>query len=554
VPLELDLAFVNGAVFDGVSAAPVHTSVGVAGGRIVALGAEVAGAITAGTRVVELGGGLLIPGFVDAHVHPVEAGVERLACDLSSGWTREDYLRIIREYVQRHPERDWIVGGGWQQAAFEGGAPLAADLDAICPDVPVVMSNRDHHSAWVNSAALRALGIDRHYPDPADGRIERDAHGEPTGTLHEGARTIALRLAPQPTAEEQYAGLLEAQSHLHSFGVTGWQDALIGDYGNHTASIVEAYQRALDEGALRSRVNGAIWWRREEGAEQIEGIRALRRRFDGELFAVTTVKVMQDGIVENQTAAMIEPYLHTCGPRGAHADGISFVDPARLAEYVTRLDAEGLQVHFHAIGDRGVRECLDAVQAARAANGDSGVLHHIAHLQVVHPDDVPRFAPLGVAANLQALWACYDPQMVKLNVPLLGQERTATQYPFGSLHSSGALLVAGSDWPVTTPDPWLALHVAVNRRLPAGHPDHSPEAFIPAEALGLAEALRAYTSGSARINGRSAVTGTIALGAWADLALADRDPFAGPADEIGRTRTVETFFAGESVFRAPEHP
>lgn len=547
---ELDLAFVDGMVFDGVSDAPSRVDVGVAGGRIAALGTDVAGRIGERTRVVDLAGRLLLPGLIDSHVHPVEAGVERLNCDLSSGWTREDYLRMIAAYAAADPDREWIVGGGWQQAAFPGGAPLAADLDAICADRPIVMSNRDHHSAWVNSEALRRAGIDRDTPDPVDGRIERDADGTPTGTLHEGARMLALRLAPVPTADEQYAALLEAQRHLHSFGITGWQDALIGDYGNHSAGIVDAYQRAMDDSALKARVNGAIWWERERGVEQIARIQELRERFQDEWFRVSTVKVMQDGIVENRTAAMIEPYVHRCGPGEAHDDGISFVDPDLLADYVARLDALGFQVHFHAIGDRGVREALDAVAAARTANGESGITHHIAHLQVVHPDDHPRFAALGVAANIQALWACYDPQMVQLNVPLLGAERTTTQYPFGSLLASGAHLCAGSDWPVTSPDPWLGIHVAVNRRLPEWHPDHNPEAFLPGESLRLADALRAYTSGAARINGRDDLTGSIAVGAWADLAVVDRDPFAHPADTIADTRTIETFVAGESVFAA----
>lgn len=551
--MELDLAFVDGMVFDGYSDSSRRLDVGVAGGRIAALGPDVAAGITERTRVVDLSGRLLLPGLIDSHVHPVEAGVERLHCDLSSGWTREDYLRMIGEYADAHPEREWIVGGGWQQAAFEGGAPLAVDLDAICPDRPMVISNRDHHSAWVNSEALRRAGIDRDTPDPVDGRIERDADGNPTGTLHEGARMLALRLAPVATADEQYEGLLEAQRHLHSFGITGWQDALIGDYGNHTSSIVDAYQRAIEHGVLKARVNGAIWWERERGLEQLDGIQALRERFDGEEFRVTTVKVMQDGIVENRTAAMIEPYVHRCGPHETHEphdDGLSFIDPERLRGYVEKLDAAGLQVHFHAIGDRGVRESLDAVEAARRANSDSGITHHIAHLQVVHPDDHPRFAALGVAANIQPLWACYDPQMLELNVPLLGAERTTTQYPFASLLGHGAHLCAGSDWPVTSPDPWLGIHVAVNRRMPAWHPDHNAEAFLPSESLRLADALRAYTSGAARINGRDDLTGSIAVGNWADLAVVDRDPFAHPASAIADTRTIETFVAGESVYAA----
>ena len=548
---HLDLAFINGSVFDGVGAAPSKTDVGVRDGIIVTLDAgQVEAGTSSATRVIDMTGRLLLPGFVDAHVHPVEGGVERLGCDLSSGWTRENYLRTIADFVAGHRDSAWIIGGGWQQAAFPGGAPLASDLDAISIDKPMVISNRDHHSAWVNSLVLNMLGIDRDYPDPEDGRIERDEDGNPTGTLHEGARTLALRLAPHPSRNDMYDGLIEAQRYLHSFGITGWQDALIGDYGSHSSDIVNVYQQAIDRGALRTRVNGAIWWDREEGEAQSGKVLSLRERFDSEYFRVSAVKIMQDGITENKTAAMLDPYVMPhCSCRGDDS-GISFLEPEKLNGYVALLDGLGVQVHFHAIGDRAVRESLDAVEYARVQNGDSGITHHIAHLQVVHPDDISRFSALGVAANIQALWASNDPQMVKLNLPILGEHRIAWQYPFASLFKSGAQLCAGSDWPVTSPDPWLGIHVAVNRQHPADHPDFNPEVFVPQERITLDAALRAYTSGSARINNRDGYTGAIREGYAADLVVADRNPFEHPDHEIGNTRTVETFFAGESVYSA----
>ena len=548
---HLDLAFINGSVFDGVGAAPSKTDVGVRDGIIVTLDAgQVEAGTSSATRVIDMTGRLLLPGFVDAHIHPVEGGVERLGCDLSSGWTRENYLRTIADFVAGHRDSAWIIGGGWQQAAFPGGAPLASDLDAISIDKPMVISNRDHHSAWVNSLVLNMLGIDRDYPDPEDGRIERDEDGNPTGTLHEGARTLALRLAPHPSRNDMYDGLIEAQRYLHSFGITGWQDALIGDYGSHSSDIVNVYQQAIDRGALRTRVNGAIWWDREEGEAQSGKVLSLRERFDSEYFRVSAVKIMQDGITENKTAAMLDPYVMPhCSCRGDDS-GISFLEPEKLNGYVALLDGLGVQVHFHAIGDRAVRESLDAVEYARVQNGDSGITHHIAHLQVVHPDDISRFSALGVAANIQALWASNDPQMVKLNLPILGEHRIAWQYPFASLFKSGAQLCAGSDWPVTSPDPWLGIHVAVNRQHPADHPDFNPEVFVPQERITLDAALRAYTSGSARINNRDGYTGAIREGYAADLVVADRNPFEHPDHEIGNTRTVETFFAGESVYSA----
>jgi predicted amidohydrolase YtcJ len=548
---QLELAFVNGSVFDGIGTAPITTDVGVRGGIIVSIGTdEVSAGITAETRVIDLAGKLLLPGFIDSHVHPVEAGVERLGCDLSGGWSREEYLETIRNFVASHPESEWIIGGGWQQAAFPGGAPSASDLDAISSEKPMIISNRDHHSAWVNSVVLQMAGIDRNFPDPEDGRIERDERGNPTGTLHEGARMLALRMAPAPTRDLMYEGLLEAQRYLHSLGVTGWQDALIGDYGNHRADIVNVYQQAIDRDELRVRANGAIWWDRGVGKRQVSRILALREQFQHEFFRVTTVKIMQDGVTENQTAAMIDPYVvPDCSCAGTDS-GMSFLAPEKLSEYVALLDRERMQVHFHAIGDRAVRESLNAVATARMRNGDSGIVHHIAHLQVVHPDDIARFAELDVAANIQALWASNDPQMITLNLPIIGPARASWQYPFASLTRAGAELCAGSDWPVTSPDPWLGIHVAVNRQHPATHPDYNAEVFIPQERIPLDAALRAYTSAGARINGRGDYSGAIREGYVADLVVVDRNPFEHPVSEIAQTTTVETFFAGESVYSA----
>jgi predicted amidohydrolase YtcJ len=548
---ELDLAFVNGSIFDGYATTSDKKNVGVRDGRIVTLdAAEVAAWTTASTRIVDLTGRLLLPGFIDAHVHPVEGGVERLGCDLSGGWTREQYLTIIRDYVATHPEQEWIIGGGWQQAAFPGGTPVASDLDAISSDRPIIVSNRDHHSAWVNSVVLRMAGIDKDYPDPDDGRIERDEDGNPTGTLHEGARMLALHLAPAHTRQQLYDGLIEAQRYLHSYGITGWQDALIGDYGNHSSDIVNVYQQAMDDDMLRARVNGAIWWRRDEGESQLQNVLTLRDRFQQERFRISSVKIMQDGVPENRTAAMTEPYLvPECSCAGTDT-GISFIEPAKLNDYVTILDQHGLQVHFHAIGDRAIRESLDAVATARTRNGHSGLTHHIAHVQLIHPDDLPRFAELDVAANIQPLWAANDPQMVKLNLPIIGEGRANWQYPFASLIAGGAHVCAGSDWPVTSPDPWLGIHVAVNRQHPASHPDFNGEVFVSHERITLDAALRAYTSDSARINDRGEYSGGIKEGYVADLVVVDRNPFELPPDQIFSTRTLETFFEGESVYSA----
>ncbi|MEU1004736.1 amidohydrolase [Streptomyces tibetensis] len=543
-PGSADLVLTGGPVHTVDPARSRATSVAVRGGRIVAVGHdEVRELIGPRTEVVDLAGKLLLPGFQDAHVHPMGAGLELGLCHLGDTTDADAYLRRIAAYAREHPGVEWITGGGWSLESFPGGSPTAAALDAIVPDRPVFLPNRDHHGAWVNSRALERAGIDARTPDPADGRIERDAAGNPTGMLQEGAVHLVGRLVPDPTPEEQLAGLLRAQAVLHSHGVTAWQDAIVGTYANLT-DPAPAYLTALDRGLLTARVVGALWWDRERGAEQIGELVARRDELSRDRFRTGTVKIMQDGIAENHTAAMLSPYLTGCGCASDNS-GISFVEPGELRKYVTELDAHGFQVHFHALGDRAVREALDAVEAARAANGNRDTRHHLAHLQVVHPADLPRFRALGASANLQMLWAAHEPQMDELTLPFLGAERGAWQYPFGDLLRAGATLAAGSDWPVSSPDPLQAIHVAVNRVSPEA-PGDTP-AFFPEQRLDLGTAIAAYTAGSAHVNHLDDVTGSITVGKAADLVVLDRDPFAGPPEEIAAARVLTTFVEGRRV-------
>ncbi len=535
------ILFTGGSVFDGERALG-PASVLLERGRVAAVG-EVPPERAAGAEVVDVAGGLVAPGFVDAHVHPIQGGLERLRCDLTGTATREDCLATIARYAADHPELPWVVGGGWAMPAFPGGTPLAADLDAVVQDRPAYLPNRDHHGAWVNSRALELAGIDRDTPDPADGRIERDADGHPSGTLHEGATALVARLLPPTTGEDYRAALMAGQAYLHSLGVTGWQDAIVGAYSGMD-DPASTYVAAAGNGDLRSHVVGALWWERRQGVEQVADLVGRREAMTGGRFRATTVKIMQDGVAENGTAALTTPYLDRCG-HPTDNSGHSFVAPDALREAVRALDEAGFQVHVHAIGDRGVREALDAFEGT-----DPARRHHIAHLQLVHPHDVARFAGLGVAANAQALWACHDAQMTELTLPFLGEERGRWQYPFGSLHRSGARLVMGSDWPVSTPDPLAAIHTAVTRTT-YGEPGRAgTDPFLPEQALDLATAFAAYTSGSAWVNRRDDA-GVLRPGAPADLVVLDRDPFAGPASEIGAARVASTWIDGVPVFEGP---
>ena len=530
------------------------SAVAVVGGRIEAIGnagdSQFRDLMGPGTEVVDLRGRALLPGFQDAHVHPAFAGVTMIGCNLIGATSLDEAMARIAAYGEQHPDREWIAGSGWRMEWFDHGTPDRRILDRVTGSRPAFLSNRDGHGAWANTAALQLAGLDARTPDPVDGRIEREEGGGPQGTLHEGAADLVGALVPELSVGERLAGLLMAQQHLHARGITAWQDAIVGDYLG-SPDPLPVYLAAAASGQLTARVEGALWWDRARGIEQLPDILTRRERGRGPRFRANTVKIMQDGVAENFTAGMLEPYLDPAGYH-SHGSGLSYVDPVALLGYVTQLDAHGFQVHLHAIGDRAVREALNAIEAARTANGygagpGQDNRHHIAHLQVVHPDDVPRFAALDVTANMQGLWAAHEPQMDELTIPFIGPERTARQYVFGDLLRSGARLAAGSDWAVSSANPLRAVHVAVNRALQDAAGEQA-EPFLPGQSLKLGEALAAYTLGSAYVNHLDDETGTIETGKLADLVVLDRDPFAHPASEIGSTSVLATYVQGEPVY------
>ncbi|MCS5730129.1 amidohydrolase [Herbiconiux moechotypicola] len=509
-------------------------------GRIAAVGSldEVSAASVdprAATQV-DLAGGLLLPGFQDAHVHPAPAGVEMLQCDLSGADSAEETLALIARYAAASDD-DWLQGGGWTMDHFAGGSPHRTGLDGVTGDRPAFLVSRDHHSAWVNSVALARAGITASTPDPADGVIERDADGTPSGTLHEGALSLLDGVKPVADEELAYRGLLAAQSHLIALGITGWQDALVGE-GLGFGDSLPLYLRAVQEETLVARVTGALWWHRERGIEQLPELLDRRSRAAAlarpDLFMADTVKMMLDGIVENHTASI---HGHYRLPGGDAGSGLDFIDPERLGAHLAALDSDGFSVHFHALGDRAVTQALDAVEAL----GGSARRHQLAHLQMVADADLPRFASVGAIANLQAFWARTDDQLRDLCLPILPPGARERTYPFGRLARAGAALAFGSDWPVSTADPLAAVHVAVNR---TGYGAEPEPLGGDRDKLDLATALGGYTAGSAHANGRGSTTGRLRAGYLADIVVLDRDPFRGAPDEIGDTRVTQTWIAG----------
>ncbi|MBA2756625.1 MAG: amidohydrolase, partial [Chloroflexi bacterium] len=526
---------------------PAHSwasALAVRDGRLATVGPDraVMAHIGPRTRVIHLRGRTVTPGFQDAHVHPVHGGLARLRCELHDTRGREAYLAVIAAYAAAHPTEAWIRGGGWYMDDFPGGTPRREDLDAIAPDRPVFLTNRDGHGAWANSRALELAGVTVETSDPGDGRIERDADGSPTGTLHEGAMDLVGRYAPDDTPADLEAALLLGQAYLHSLGITAWQDAII-----RPETEEQAYLALASRGELTARVVGAMWWERHRGAEQIEEFVERRRVTSIGRYQATSVKLMMDGVLENFTGAMLEPYLDGSGGTTDNR-GLLQIDPDGLSSWMPQLDALGFQAHFHAIGDGAVRASLDAVAAARHANGASDTRPHIAHIQVIHPDDVPRFRLLDVAANAQPYWACHEGQMDNLTIPFLG-DRWRWQYPFRSLRAAGAVLAMGSDWSVSTPDPLLEMELAVERVADESRGQKEP--LLPEERLDLIDALAAFTTGSAYVNHLDGDTGTLEVRKLADFAVLDRDLFDREAGAIGETRVVGTFVEGAAVFEDP---
>jgi predicted amidohydrolase YtcJ len=389
---------------------------------------------------------------------------------------------------------------------------------------------------------LELAGVTAATADPSDGRIERDPDGAPNGTLHEGAMDLVAQFLPDDTPDEMAEALRLGQRFLHSLGITAWQDAIVEAQPEETAYVALA-----SRGELTGRVIGAMWWERSRGGEQIDEFVERRQTTSMGRYQATSVKLMMDGVLENFTGAMLEPYGDGHGGTTANR-GLLQIDPDGLATWVPMLDALGFQPHFHAIGDRAVRASLDAVEAARLANGPSDTRPHIAHIQVIHPDDIGRFRTLDVAANAQPYWACHEDQMDVLTIPFLG-DRWEWQYPFRSLRAAGAVLAMGSDWSVSTPNPLLEMEVAVERVADISRGQAKP--LLPDERIDLIDALAAFTSGSAYVNHLDDETGTLEVGKLADLAVLDRDLFDRGAGAIGDAQVVATFIEGVSVFEDP---
>jgi predicted amidohydrolase YtcJ len=478
-----DLVLRGGAIHTMDDARTRAEAIAVADGEIVFVGtnAGVERHVGPSTRVVSLEGKMVLPGFHDSHVHPVTGGIELGQCNLNGLATQEAVLKAIAACAAE-PDQAWVVGGGWDLTLFPQAAPRSTTLDAIVPDRPAYLAAADEHSAWVNSRALTVAGISAATPDPPNGRIERDPKTkEPTGTLRESATALVSRHLPPLTPEDHVEGLERGLAMANRFGIT----SLIEVTG--TDPVAEAYAALARAGVLTARVRIALAVDETKDESQVDALSEKRRRFtEPPLLRADSAKIFADGVIEARTAALLEPYL------GLDHRGELNYERERLSRIAARLDREGFQTHVHAIGDRAIRETLDAFERAREENGPRDSRHHVSHLELFDPQDIPRFRALGVVANFQPLWAYADAYITELTEPVLGPERSRWLYPIKSVADTGAPLAAGSDWSVSSMNPIEAMQVAITRR---GLDDRTGPVWIPEERVDLATILAAYTRG-----------------------------------------------------------
>ncbi len=532
-----DLVLRNGAIYTIDPQSRKVEALAIRDGRIVYVGDDsgLQEWISDSTKVLDLQGKMVLPGFHDSHVHPATGGIELAECNLNDQSDPAKILETIQTYAKEHPDLAWIRGGGWDLPLFPDANPKKEALDAIVPDRPVFLSAADGHSAWVNSKALELSGIDHSTVNPPNGRIERDATGAPSGTLRESAMDLVESRMPAYTVQDYADGIRRALERANRFGITSLQEA------SASPVILEAYQRLAEANELHARVVVAQRVDTDRDVEQIQELVQRRDQIKGGMLRAGSAKIFVDGVIEAHTAALLEPYLDQGDRRGTPN-----LPPEKLNRLVAALDREGFQVHMHAIGDRAVRMALDACQSALEKNGLSDHRHQIAHLELIDPADIPRFAQLGVVADFQPLWAYADTYIKLLTEPVLGPERSRWLYPIHSVFATGARVAAGSDWSVSSMNPLDAIQVAITRQ-PLNDPTAPP--WIPEERMDLDAMLRAYTIEGAYVNHEGAETGSLETGKAADLIVLDRDLHTIPASEIHQAQVVLTLLDGAVAYR-----
>ncbi len=536
-----DVVYHGGQIYTVNKSMPWAESVAIRGQAIVFVGSDdaVQQYIGPDTQVFDLKNKMLLPAFQDGHIHPISSALDLLGCSLYDTWTLPEYLEIVARCAAEDPEREWIRGGGWSLDVFgPGGIASKKLLDEVVPDRPVYLESKDGHTAWLNSLALELIGINKDTPNPTGGIIDRDpVTGEAIGSLQEDALLLAYEAMPESTLEERIEGLRYARDMLHKIGITAMQTGYSDETDLQAITALDKRQE------LGLRVVTSFYWDAADPSDQLPAMLDLRERYEHGNLRPHAVKIFQDGVLENFTGGLLEPYRTEQG-----GYGMQMFEPAALNTLVTRVDAVGMRLHCHAIGDRATRQCLDAVEAARAANGDSGLRHTLTHIQLIHPEEYGRFAELDAVANFQPYWAIADEYVTELVAGFISEEAYQRQYPIRSVIDAGGHVAFGSDWAVSSADPLLGIETAMTRLEPEdqGYPPLNTD-----QAITLEQAIRGYTIEAAYQLHHEDKTGSIEVGKLADLVVLDRNLFEIAPAEIDTVSVVLTLFGGNPVYGDP---
>lgn len=499
-------------------------------GQIAAIGGEELRQEFPFARREDLGGRIVLPGLTDAHIHLMQYAWGLQKVDVETPTQREALQRVAARVRQSTPG-EWILGHGWQQNDWGGEFPNAAELDAIAPENPVYLTAKSLHAGWANTLALRLAGIGPETPDPLNGKIVRNQHGQPNGILLESAMTLLEKHLPQPTVSQIAQAIESAQTILFQMGLTG-----VHDFDGRLCFM--ALQQLDTEERLNLRVTKNI---PVELLNYAHGV-GLRAGFGSDHLRIGMVKVFMDGALGPRTAAMFTPYLNEPENRG-----ILNMDGEELFEHGRKAAEVGLGLTVHAIGDRAVHETLNGIEHLRRyerENGLPALRHRIEHVQIIHPNDTGRLAQLGVIASMQPIHATSD----MLAADRYWGERARLSYAWKTQSDAGAVLAFGSDAPVESPNPFWGVHAAVTRQRIDGTP--GPDGWYPEQRLTLHQALAAYTTGAAYAAGLEHRRGKLSVGFDADLIVLERDPFDCPAEELHTLKPTATMTAGTWVWQA----
>lgn len=535
-----DLIVINANIRTMDPLKPQAQALAAQGGRVAALGttSEIEALAGKATRVIDAGGRLVLPGFQDTHIHLQDSGMRHaLDVDLEGARTVEELQRLLAVFARSKPERDWIKGHGWYSGIFGEHNLTREVLDAVVPDRPVLLFSSDYHSAAINSKACERVGLDKTVADPENGRFARDQSGRPTGMLHELAIEWVRERMPKVPDADWEEGVRFGQALANRNGFTGVLDASV------TERYLRVYRAVEQSTGLTVRVASTALVKPTDTVDgALQRIEALRRDFASPMLKVHSAKFFIDGVLENRTAAMIEDYHDAQGGNAPVMFGEN-----HLRELFIAFDAARFQIHCHVIGDKAARVALDALEAARDINGAWPSLHQLAHVQCVDPDDIPRFARLGVMPNIQPLWARNEASVTDVAIPMAGPRMARWIYPFRSLIDAGATCALSSDWGVSTLNPFKIMQTAITRQPPSKGRDYPP--FLPEECMTLDECIKGYTVNAAAAAWRSADTGSLEFGKYVDLIILDRDLFTIDPYDIADTQVMLTLLGGREVYR-----